>query len=269
MSHFYSNLPMGKQIVSDELIFEQPVTERIRTFLRLQQLFQRIDFHLERKSAWDTQAAISTLLEIINLTTRGDLKGEVIKELERQKSAIQNSPDSDLKQLQLIPILECQAPLIEQLHNQKGQLNQNFQNNEFLNAIRRRRTASGNTCSFDLPAYHHWLKRPSQERHGAIKTWLQPFDTVKIAIDTILDAIRETPETTLQTAHNGFFQLSLNPTHPLQMIRIYISGPPGLFPEMSVGKHRFTIRFFAQTAPEKKADQVQSDVEFQLGCCIL
>jgi len=38
---------------------------------------------------------------------------------------------------------------------------------------------------------------------------------------------------------------------------------------MSVGKHRFTIRFFAQTAPEKKADQVQSDVEFQLGCCIL
>ncbi len=69
-------------------VYEQPLNERMRTFLRLDFLYQQALFHEEREDAWSTRAAVGSLLEILAITARGDVRSEVLKELERQMSVM-------------------------------------------------------------------------------------------------------------------------------------------------------------------------------------
>src|SRR5678815_3341866 len=69
-------------------VYEQPLNERMRTFLRLDFLYQQALFHEEREDPWSTRAAVGSLLEILAITARGDVRSEVLKELERQMSVM-------------------------------------------------------------------------------------------------------------------------------------------------------------------------------------
>lgn len=68
----------------EQVIYEQPLNERIRTLLRLEFLFEQANAHTYRHSTWDSRAAINTLFDIIDVFSRADLKTEIMKELERQ-----------------------------------------------------------------------------------------------------------------------------------------------------------------------------------------
>ena len=72
--------------------YEQPLNERMRNFLRLDFLYQQAVHHHTRSDPWSTRAAVSALLEILAITQRGDVRSEVLKELERQMAARRGSP---------------------------------------------------------------------------------------------------------------------------------------------------------------------------------
>ena len=84
---------------SDEvLIFEQPLNERMRTFLRLDFLYSQALYHNEAPSQWGSRAAMSSLLDILAITTRADTRSDVLKELERHLAALgdfQSKPGVD------------------------------------------------------------------------------------------------------------------------------------------------------------------------------
>src|SRR3954462_9243214 len=87
------------------VVYEQPLNERMRTFLRLDFLYQQALFHEEREDAWSTRAAVSSLLEILAITARGDVRSEVLKELERQMgimSDFQAKPGVDSGRLRAV-----------------------------------------------------------------------------------------------------------------------------------------------------------------------
>src|SRR5215472_14047640 len=68
---------------NETLIFEQPLSERMRTFLRLDFLYTQALYHNEVASQWGSRAAMSCLIDILAITTRGDTRSDVLKELER------------------------------------------------------------------------------------------------------------------------------------------------------------------------------------------
>ena len=61
------------------VVYEQPLNERMRTFLRLDFLYSQTMYHEERPDQWSTRAAMSSLLEILAITARGDIRSEVLK----------------------------------------------------------------------------------------------------------------------------------------------------------------------------------------------
>ncbi len=251
-------------------VFEQPLNERVRSFLRFQFLFRRLDHHANRSSAWDTHTALSTLLEIANLTTRFDIKSEVMKELERQNTAFQqfvNEPSVDGQRL--AAIMAKQKDLIDALHGQKGQISHLVVQNEFLSAVRQRAAASGSTCSMDLPLYQFWLNRPIEKRRAEIAAWVAPMQTVRSAVDLTLEAIRKSNAATEQLAANGFYQQNLNPARPLQLVKVSFRHVLNVYPEFSAGKHRFTIRFLQHVSTSKRPEQTKEDVAFLLTCCAI
>jgi len=67
------------------ILYEYPFNERIRTYLRLQELFDRLGVLLARTEAIDHHFAIMTLFELLEVAARPELKADVLKDLERQK----------------------------------------------------------------------------------------------------------------------------------------------------------------------------------------
>ncbi|MDH3715518.1 MAG: cell division protein ZapD [Gammaproteobacteria bacterium] len=256
--------------MSKVAVFEQPLNERVRNFLRFQFLFRRLDHHLNRSSAWDTHAALSTLLEIVNLTSRFDIKSEVMKELERQNTAFQQFVDDPgVDDRRLASVMARQKDFIDALHGQKGQIAHLAAQNEFLGAVRQRAAVSGSTCSMDLPIYQFWLNTPIEKRREEISAWVEPMQTVRAAVELTLEAIRKSSSATEQLAARGFYQQNLNLARPLQLVKVSFRERLDLFPEISAGKHRFTIRFLEHVSVNKRPEQTQDDVAFLLTCCAI
>lgn len=248
--------------------FEQPLNERIRTFLRLQQLFNRISYHSSRGSEWDMHTSIMLLLDLYDLTKRLDLKSEVMKELERQRTLLNQFAGSnqiDKEQLNLVS--NQQHEFIVNLHEQKGQITQHINNNEFLNSVRQRCAGSGSACSYDLPVYYHWLNRSHGECRADIQDWMQPFDVVLRAIDLTLETVRQSAGFEFVSASDGFYQDALSTVRPPQLIRVRTQG--NVFPEITGGKHHVTIRFFEYTSVNDRTTQALGDVSFQLAICAI
>ena len=63
------------------LIFEQPLNERMRTFLRLDYLYNQALYHNEKASQWGSRAAVASLIDILAITTRSDVRSEVLKRI--------------------------------------------------------------------------------------------------------------------------------------------------------------------------------------------
>src|SRR5580698_6989396 len=89
---------------SGVLVFEQPLNERMRTFLRLDFLYNQALYHNEMASPWGSRAAMSSLIDILAITTRGDVRSDVLKELESQLATLnqfQSKPGVDAQRLKV------------------------------------------------------------------------------------------------------------------------------------------------------------------------
>ena len=73
---------------SPPVVYEQPLNERMRTFLRLEFLYTQATYHSEMNNSWSARAAVSSLLEILAITARGDSRMDVLKELERHVNVL-------------------------------------------------------------------------------------------------------------------------------------------------------------------------------------
>ena len=71
------------------IVYEQPLNERMRTFLRLEFLYIQAGYHSETASPWSSRAAVASLLEILAITARGDARNDAMKELERHAHLLQ------------------------------------------------------------------------------------------------------------------------------------------------------------------------------------
>ncbi len=254
---------------SDIITYEQPLNERIRIYLKLEHLFKQIAACAPVPSIWGSRSALFSILDTLNILTRNDIKADILKELERQTknlSRLETNPDVDTAQLD--DILDRLDVLIDRIHSQRGQIAQELRENELLNSIRQRMTIPGGTCDFDLPGFNFWLKQTDAARTHDLLSWYEAFDLIRAAIDIILMLVRRSAQPTKVQAIEGFYQQSLDSRFPQQMIRVGISNQLACFPEISGGKHRFTVRFMAGGMNERPS-QVSEDIDFDLTCCVL
>lgn len=254
----------------EPLIYEQPINERIRTFLRLEHLFSQFNQHLHHDSAWDTHSALKAIIDILGMVGRGDIKRETIKELERQNSNLQSFIEiPDINHGKLSVLIDEQKHCISKLHEISGNIGQDLQKNELLNGIKQRLTVPGGLCDFDFPVYSHWLNHPYESRKEILQQWYSPFISLQQSIDLILKVIRESTDSIDSIAENGFFQNNIEPNQACLLIRVTLGSETDIYPEISAGKHRFSIRFFKSRNPAQRPEQIDQDIEFKLACCIV
>lgn len=237
-------------------------------FLRIEFLNRQARFHAAAASEFGARAAVASLLEILAITGRGDVRADVLKELDRHAellSHFQRTPGVDPERLEHL-ISDVDA-LRRQLSAAGKQFMATLRENEFLNTIKQRSAIPGGTCVFDLPDYAHWLSLPQKERIEQLHRWLNQLKPLCDAIDEVLWLTREANEPVEHIAPGGLYRHHLKKNEHFNLLRVLLEPGTGLYPEISAGQHRFTIRFAEWQSVDERPKQALDDVPFLLSLC--
>jgi cell division protein ZapD len=247
--------------------FEQPLNERMRTFLRLEFLYRQAVFHAGDPTDFGARAAVGSLLEILTLLGRGDVRADVVKELDRHSERLgQYRRARGVDAARLNGLMESLDAMRAGLNVAGKQFLAELKENEFLSKIRQRGLPGG-TCSFDLPHYGYWLHRPERERAAQLAEWLSQLKPLCDAVTRVLWLTRESSEAVECVAAGGLYQHSVGKSEQINLVRVLLPTSADMFPEISAGPHRFTIRFAKWRGAAEYPRQVSEDVQFRLALC--
>lgn len=256
--------------MANNQVFEQPLNERIRTFLRLETLSSRLQFFSRQSNEWCAYNALLVILEITALVERSDIKQEVMKEVERQQAILKVlSSHQGVNKSALEAILTKLYQASLNIHEIKGKMGEHIKSIDFLLALKQRTSIPGGSCDFDLPELHFWLGRKSKERQIDINRWAEPYKQLSDIIDLLLKIIRDSGHSTVVSTQSGFYQESLDSQQSNQLLRIVIPKTDLFYPEISAGKQRFSIRLLSKSNPDKLASQIKEDIDIKLIRCVL
>ena len=249
------------------ILYEYPFNERIRTYLRLEHLFDRLGQLLAGDSALDHHFALITLFEVMDVSGRADLKSDVLKDLERQRThmaAFRGNPA--ISEASLDAFLGRVDDAFQHLSQQLGKPGHEMTDNDWLMAIRSRAVIPAGTCSFDLPAYHAWQHRPAAARRDDLQGWTESLAPMAQAVMLLLQILRDSGRPQKVMAAAGQFQQTLPQNRAFQLLRLRIDESMQLIPEISGNRLVASVRLMRQDA-DGKLQLAREDAPFELALC--
>ncbi len=248
------------------ILFEHPFNERVRTYLRLEHLFDRFEKLIGRDEALDHHFCFTTLFEIIEVGGRTDLKTDMLKDLDRHRLHLMTfRTNSSVDQQVLENVLSRIDSAFENLNGLGSKINQLVGENDFLSSLRNRISIPGGTCGFDLPIYHAWQQKPAALRKEHIERWTEPLEPLKTSVDMLLGLMRDNASAQKVSATAGVFQQNL-PQGKFQLLRLFIDPALNLIPEISGNRMMVSIRLMQQDA-DGRLQACNNDTTLELALC--
>ena len=250
------------------ITYEYPLNERIRTLLRLEDLYDRVRHFLAEGDPHCHHACLTGTFEILEVASRADLKSDLLQELDRQRTfleALRNNPAISEEKLNEV-LREIDAAFAN-LHATSGKTGQALRENEWLMAIKQRVGIPGGTSEFDLPSYHHWLHHDAARRRADLEAWLKPLLPIHAALSIVLRVLRESGRSVSLIAFQGVYQQT-PAEKPAQMLRLSLQDDLACVPEISANKYALNVRFLLPEGVQKSR-VYEHDVPFELAFCNL
>lgn len=236
------------------MIYEYPLTEGMRRLLRIEMLFEQAESYMAIDSTPSTLAAIRTLLDIVGLVSKNDLKIELLRILDR---AILDENYSEAERSEMEEVKRTLNHLSIRAYD-------SIKENVFLNVLKQRINIPGGVCGFDLPALHHWLQKPHAVRKEHFYRWFAVLRVIQEAIGFVLAKIRAKVKSREITFENGFYYCSIK--WPALLVRLNIEDHD-LYPEFSGNRHQLSIRLMRQASPWEEGKQVEDKLTLEMSVC--
>jgi cell division protein ZapD len=225
-----------------KILYEHPLNERIRNYLKLEHLFTQAEDCLQRKISVSHQVFFNALFAIIDTLERNDVRGDLIKDLEKLEQNLviwSQAPEIDdniladnLQQaVELVCQLKCNTPLWAQLKNDK-----------FLATLKQRFAMQGGSSSFDLPQLQFWLHQDSEILAKDVQGWLGLLKQIKSSLDLVLKFIRQRVSFKHIETESGFYQ---DNGEGILLLRIKVDQKLPYYPTVSGNRFRYSIRFMS------------------------
>ncbi|GGY50289.1 cell division protein ZapD [Pseudoduganella sp. SL102] len=248
------------------IVYEYPFNERIRTLLRLEDLYEKFKFFLNQEHPLQHHVALSTIFDMLEVAGRADLKSDLLQEIERQKQTLMGYRSNPAVQAEMLDaILEELDSVSTALVASQGKTGQNVRDNEWLMSIRGRTIIPGGACEFDLPSYYAWQQHPFEQRYHDIATWFAPLAPLCDALALVLRLLRNSGAPKKMIANAGSYQQMLQ-GKVYQMLRLTLDESLGAIPEISANKYMLWVRFTSQGG-DCKPKPLEDDVPFELTLC--
>lgn len=247
--------------MSTTVLFEHPLNEKMRTWLRMEFLLQQL--HSSR-SISDHLTALTffrNAAELLDVFERGELRTEILKELDKQQQKLiawAEVPGVDGEVINSLRdrLKQCYSALMAA--PRMGQL---LREDRLIALVRQRLSIPGGCCSFDLPTLHIWLHLAQAERDTQVERWLASLDELHGALTLVLELIRQSGPFRNQTSLNGFYQ---DNAEGADLLRLRLALADLLYPQVSGHKTRYAIRFLPLDSDH---GDVPARLDFELACC--
>ena len=249
------------------ILYEYPFNERLRTYLRLEQLFRRLGELVARPSALDHHFALVTIFEIMDVAARADLKADVLKDIERHKHQLDSYRGNPaISEAALDGVIAQLDQCFSALNSLSGKAGHALTENDWLMSIRSRMGIPGGTCGFDLPAYYAWQHRAPEVRQTALHGWASSLAPLAEAIFMLLKLLRDSGVPQKVAADRGQFQQNLPQGRTFQLLRLRIDPQLDLIPEISGNRLIVSVRLMRQEA-DGRLHASTEDAAFELTLC--
>ncbi|CPR17067.1 cell division protein ZapD [Brenneria goodwinii] len=247
--------------VSSTILFEHPLNEKMRTWLRIESLLQQLHHNhalIDMGSAMTFFRAIADMMDILE---RGDVRTELLKELERQQQKLLQWRDVPGVDMERIHSLRQQLKEQSSALMAAPRMGQVLREDRLIGMVRQRISIPGGCCSFDLPTLHIWLYQPQEQREQLVAGWLNSLSPLRDSLTMVLELIRHSATFRPQISLNGFFQDNASDA---DLLRLRIDLAHQLYPQISGHKTRYAIRFLAL---DSENGQIPPRLTFELACC--
>ncbi len=247
------------------VLYEHPLNERIRNYLKLEQFFAQAYTCLSGDINITTshQVFFNALFSILDILERNDVRGDLIKDLEKLEQNLvvwSKVPDIDSSALQknlaetvrLVSHLRCPQPTWCQLKEDK-----------LLSGLKQRFAIQGGSSSFDLPQLQFWLHQDNDILVADIQGWLSLLEQIKNALDLVLKFIRQRSGFKQIDTESGFYQ---DNGEGILLLRIKVDQQLPYYPTVSGNRLRYSIRFMSpcEESGRKYSNKATS---FELSRC--
>lgn len=246
--------------------YEYPLNERIRTLLRLEDLFEKFAHFVARSDSLDHHVALLSLFDILEVTARSDLKSDLLQELERQRQAVisyRDKPGVSFEALsRVLADIEAAATALSETSGKAGQ---HLRENEWLMQVRGRTNIPGGANEFDVPSYHAWRNRPSEVRLRDLGQWFFPLRPLRDALRITLRLLRQSGQRSSGVAQSGSYQQQLG-GKTYQLLQVRIEDDSQAIPELSANRHMLWLRFTSQGG-DLRPRAFEGNVAFEMTLC--
>ncbi len=189
-----------------QVLFEHPLNEKMRTWLRIEFLIQQLTVNLPIVDHAGALHFFRNVSELLDVFERGEVRTELLKELDRQQRKLQTwigVPGVDQSRIEaLIQQLKAAGSVLISA----PRIGQFLREDRLIALVRQRLSIPGGCCSFDLPTLHIWLHLPQAQRDSQVETWIASLNPLTQALTMVLDLIRQSAPFRKQTSLNGFYQ---------------------------------------------------------------
>ncbi len=249
------------------IFYEFPLHERVRTYLRLEQLFKRLDTLSARLEAIDHHFALVSMFEILDVAARADLKSDLLKDLDRQKHVLESYRGNPaIAEAVLEATLGDLDQAYADLSNLNGKAGQALIENDWLASIRSRIAIPAGTCEFDLPSYHAWQHADVASRQSDLRDWRDTLMPLQRPVEVLMKLMRDTGKPRKVMASGGQFQLNLVQGRSYLLVRLGLDESLGVTPELSGNRLMISIRLMRQ-GENKRSTPSADDTPMELAIC--
>tara|TARA_B100000482_G_scaffold170531_1_gene136946 strand:+ start:384 stop:1151 length:768 start_codon:yes stop_codon:yes gene_type:complete len=245
-------------------IYEEPVQEKIRKFIKIEFLFNKLFYFKHKENKNDNYIALLALCELYEILSRSDIKSELIREIENQNhyfKKIKEIPEANSEKLS--SVLEKQKVLLQLIHGIESNYLEYLENDILFKTI-----AKNSINPLQPTSVEFWLSRDIVLRENQINLWTEPLLFIKKSVDFILEVIRKSGRFEDKLAEKGFFIEKLDPKKNILLIRITLTSDLYYYPQISVGKQRLNIMFMSKDDKNNLISH-KEDVAFILTTCVL
>jgi cell division protein ZapD len=240
--------------------YEHPLNERVRIYLRLEYLLKQIEQSIALEEAWQHQVLFRGIFELQELFEQGQIKIDLIKDLERHKMKLNKWIGLNNVNQDMLKDMLDQLNLISDTLLKMPKLESEFKQDRLLSNVRQRMSIPGGCCSFDVPMLHSWLAKQQAEKQHYTYAWWEMLSPINEAITLLLRLTRESGQFAFRAAKGSFFQ---EETENAEMLRIEIPKEFDMYPVISGSKNRFAIRF----TPFDEENSVPEIIDFRIAIC--
>ena len=252
--------------MNEYIIYEQPVTENVRNFLKCEYLFEKFSSAIQQKDIWAVKSSISTLIEVSDFVLRINLKVELLKELEKNIFFLDYLyNDNSIEISEYDYFITKTKNCINELNNIKGSPSKSIIDNDFLMQIKSKLHVTAGDNFFDMPSYLNFLSSNKTFIIDNVNLWYLPFNPLFTSSKLLLDIKRKNSIFIAMTSTGSYFEKKLDKNSKFDLARIKLKKNINIFPDVSISQQNINIIFKTSYGSNRHTKAISENVDFDLS----